>query len=263
MTEELGRLRLERPIVVLDIEATGLDPAYERIVEIALIRVGPNGKRIPFRRLVDPGIPIPAEATRIHGIDDARVKGAPRFEEIAPDVLDHLSDADLVGFNHVRFDLPILREEFRRANVEWDWRSPRIVDVQAIYHRMEPRDLSAAVRFYCGRELTGAHGALADVEGTLDVFLAQLQRYPELPGGVEELDALFDRKDDRYVDRDRRFLWRDGEPAFAFGLHRGKLLRTVAEEDPDHLDWILRKDFSDEVKGIVTDALRGMIRRRG
>jgi len=262
MKQDLGRLKLDRPLVVLDMEATGLDPFLERIVEIALIRVSPNGHREDFHSLVNPEVPIPLEAIAVHRIDNEKVKGAPTFPEIALDVKDLLEGADLGGFSHRRFDLPLLREEFRRAKIEWDWTGVRLVDAQAIYHRMEPRDLTAAVRFYCGRELAGAHGAAADTEATLDVLVAQLGHYPELPTDVAGLDELFNRMDDRFVDRERRFFWRDGEPVFNFGDLKGKSLRQVAENDPDYLDWVLRKNFSDEVKAIVGDALKGNIRRR-
>ena len=262
MKQDLGRLQLDRPLVVLDLEATGLDPFLERIVEIALLRVAPNGHREEFHSLVNPEVPIPVESTAVHRIDNEKVKGAPTFSEIALVVKDMLEGADLGGFNHRRFDLPLLREEFRRAKIEWDWGGVRLVDAQAIYHKMEPRDLSAAFRFYCQRELEGAHGALPDTRATLDILIAQLSHYPELPGDVAGLDELFNRRDDRFVDRERRFFWRDGEPVFNFGDHKGKPLREVVDNDPDYLDWILRKNFSDEVKAIVNDALKGAIRRR-
>ncbi|MEZ4649772.1 MAG: 3'-5' exonuclease [Candidatus Eisenbacteria bacterium] len=262
MEQGLGRLRLERPLVILDLEATGLDITFERIVEIAVLRVSPNGHREEFHTYVNPEMSIPVEATQVHRIDDQMVAGAPTFAEIADRVFDMLVGADLAGFNHVRFDLPLLREEFRRARIDWDWGGVRLLDAQAIYHKMEPRDLSAAYRFYCRRELEGAHGALADTRATLEVLVAQLDHYPQLPADVADLDEQFGRRDDRFVDRERRFFWRDGEPSFNFGDHKGKSLREVADEFPDYLDWILRKNFSDEVKAICQDALRGTIRKR-
>lgn len=262
-TVSLGKLQLSRPLVTLDLEATGLDAELDRIVEIALIRVAPNGARHQFHTLVDPGVGIPEESTAVHGIDAERVKGAPSFKDIGEDVLDFLRDADLCGFNHRRFDLPLLRAEFRRLDIAWDYeKDVNLVDTQAIFHNKEPRDLTAAYRFYCNDELEGAHGALADAAATWQVLLAQLERYPDLPTDVPALDAAFNRRDSRFVDSERRFLWKNGEPVFNFGIHKGESLRKVAAEDPEFLDWILRKKFASDVKDIVKGALQGEIPQR-
>lgn len=254
-----GALRLERPIVFLDTETTGIDLMQDRVVEIALVRLDPSGARTEFRSLVNPEMEIPEEARRVHGISNEMVAGEPTFAELAPKLLDMLRDVDLGGYNVIRFDVPMLRNEFDRVGAPWKTEGMRIVDAQTIYHRMEPRDLSAAVRYYCGREMEGAHGALADTRATVDVLLGQLERYPALPRDVNGLDAQFNAPDRRFVDSGRKFRWRNGEPYFNFGTHRGASLREVKEKDPKYLDWIGRGEFTPEVKKLVRDSLRGII----
>ncbi len=250
-------LILDRPLVALDTETTGADTTVDRVVQLALVRLDPDGSREEFETLVNPGEPIPAEATAIHGITDEAVKFAPPFRRIAPEIVQRTAGCDLTGFNLIRFDIPLLLNEFRRAGETWDLSGVRILDAQIFYHMMEPRDLSAAYKFYCGKELKGAHGALADTRATLDVLLEQVRRYPELPDDVAGLDALCNRPDPRFVDRDRRFRWRNGEPVFNFGEHKGRLLLDVAKSSTSYLEWMLRKNFSDEVHGLIRDALSG------
>jgi DNA polymerase III subunit epsilon len=256
-THDLGQFRLERDIVFLDLETTGPDPSVDQIVQIALVRLRPDGTAEEFESLVHPGIPIPLEAQRIHGITDAMVEFAPSFKHLAPEILIRLANADLSGFNILRFDLPLLRNELERAGNAWSPEGVRIVDTQVIFHRMEPRDLSAALRFYCGRELEGAHGALADTRAALAVLLAQVGRYPDLPRDVAGLDQMFNQPDRRFVDSTRRFLWRNGEAAFNFGNRRGQTLREVAQKSPDYLQWMLDKDFPNDVKSLIRAALEG------
>lgn len=254
-------LKLERDLVFLDTETTGIDLQTDRIVEIALVWLKPDGARTEYRTLVNPEIPIPEESRRVHNISDEMVAGAPTFAELAPRLLEFLRDVDVAGYNVARFDIPILRAEFERARIDWRPEGMRVVDAQLIYHRMEPRDLSAACRFYVGRDHVGAHGALADTHASLDVLLAQLEKYPDLPRDVVGLDTLFNQPDRRFVDSGRKFKWRDGEPAFNFGHHRGKPLRQVVADDPEYMDWILAKDFPNDVKKLVKDALMGVIPR--
>lgn len=250
-------LALDRPLVALDTETTGADTVVDRIVQLALVRLEPDGTREEFETLVNPGEPIPAEATAIHGITDQDVEFAPPFRRIAAEIVTRTAGCDLAGFNLIRFDIPLLLNEFRRAGELWDLTGVRILDAQILYHMMEPRDLSAAYRFYCGRELEGAHGAMADTRATLDVLLAQVRRYPDLPDDVAGLDALCNRPDPRFVDRDRRFRWRNGEAVFNFGEHKGRSLQDVAKSNTSYLEWMLRKSFSDEVHGLIRDALSG------
>jgi len=255
-------LQLERPIVSLDLEATGVDFDFDRIVEIGLVRVSPNGAEHEYRSLINPRIPIPIETTEIHGITDDDVRGAPTFADVALDVRDFLAGADLVGYNHQRFDVPMLRREFSRADVAWDVSDCRLIDVNRIFHAMEPRTLSAAVRFFCGHDLEGAHGALADSRATLEVLRAQLERYPDLPRSIEDLDKRFNAPDPNFVDRTRRFRWRHREPHFAFGEFRGRALAAVAAERPEAIDRMLRGSFPREVKQLLEGALRGEVPRR-
>ena len=255
-------LQLERPVVSLDLEATGVDFDFDRIVEIGMVRLSPNGAEHEYRSLINPGIPIPSETTEIHGIRDEDVAAAPTFADVALDVRDFLSGADLVGYNHQRFDVPMLRREFSRSDVTWDTSGCRFVDVNRIFHAMEPRTLSAAVRFFCDRELEGAHGALADSRATLAVLQAQLERYSELPRGIEDLDKRFNAPDPNFVDRTRRFRWRHREPHFAFGEFRGRSLAQIAAERPDAIDRMLRGSFSREVKRLLEAALRGEVPTR-
>lgn len=258
-------LPLDRPLVCFDLETTGTDIATDRIVQIALIRLEPGGGRRQYSTLVDPGRPIPPAATAIHGIGDAQVREAPRFGQILPAVLEILAGADLTGFNFIRFDLPLLAEEIRRAGGELDLAGRRLIDAMTIFHRQEPRHLEAAVRFYCGRELAGAHSALADAEATLEVLEAQLARYADLPRDAEGLHAICNPHDDRYVDRTRKLRWNeDGEAVLAFGKHEGKTLPAMVRDAQDrtYLQWMLTRDFSAEVKVILNRALAGEFPRR-
>ncbi len=261
----MRRIALDRPLVVLDTETTGTDWRQDRIVEFAAVKLHPDGRRETLRTLVDPKEPIPREASAIHGITDETVRGAPTLVEAALDILRFLAGADLAGYNIHRFDLPLLKIEFDRVGMELPLEGVRVVDAQSIFFKREPRDLSAAVRFYCGKELIGAHGALADSQATLDVLLAQVERYADLPtdiGGLAAESTL--DSDDRYVDAERKFIWRHGEAHFNFGAFRGKSLREVSTSDKDRgfLKWILAKDFSEEVKGIVREALEGRYPKR-
>jgi DNA polymerase-3 subunit epsilon len=183
-------LGLERPVVFFDLEATGLDTLNDRIVEIACVRVGSDGVVSRLESRVDPQIDIPADATAVHGISAADLADAPTFAAIAPRVELFLADADLAGYNHGRYDLPLLECEFARVGMDFDWRSRRIIDVSVIFRRMEPRSLAGALRFYCGKELTSAHAATADVEATMEVLVGQFERYPDLPRDVEGLDEF-------------------------------------------------------------------------
>ena len=261
MTEryDMSGLELDRPLAVLDLETTGTDLQVDRIVEIAIVRIAPQGKAHEFHSYVDPQMRIPQESSLIHGITDERVLGAPTFAEIADRALDMLGGAVLAGYNHVRFDLPMLQREFQRAGIRWEYDGIPALDAQTIFHGREPRDLSAAYRFYCDRNLVGAHGALADARATAEVLFGELQRYPDLPRAVLELAASLAPKENRYVDSGRRFAWRHGEPHLNFGERRGASLRSLVDEDPEFLDWILERDFPRDTKALVRNALQGTI----
>lgn len=244
-------LALERPLVVFDTETTGTNPRADRIIEIACVKVLPGGGREDFVRRVNPGVPIPAASTAIHGITDADVAGAPRFRDIAPALAAFLEGADLAGYNIAGFDLPVLRVEFLRAGVAFEVAERRLVDAQRIFFAREPRHLAAAARFYCQTEHAGAHGAMADAAMTLRVLEGQLERYAELPRSVGELHDLFCAGIDQDMDPEGRFRLVNGEPTVNFGKYRGRLLRELARVEPGFLRWILKGDFSEHVKAIA------------
>lgn len=251
-----------RAIVFFDLETTGTEKMLDRIVEIAAVAVPPEGPLRVFDRRVNPGVKIPSEAAAIHGISDADVAEAPLFREIAPVLLAFLGDADLAGYNVRAFDVPLLVKEFERAGVPFSLEGRRIVDMQTIFFKKEPRDLSAALRFFAGREHAGAHGALADVVAAVEVLAGQLRRYPDLPRTLNGLQEFSSPAEGRWVDPDKRFLWRDGEAVFAFGNLKGKSLALVAETKPEYLDWMIRGDFPEPAKQIARDARRGIFPKK-
>ena len=256
-------LKLERPIVFFDIESTGLNRKTDRIVDLAMIKIHPDGSRISVVFRVDPEMPISEEATRVHGITNEDVKGCKTFRQVAPDVAAFLEGCDLAGYNLIQFDIPMLEEEFRRAGVVISLKNCRIVDAQKIFHRMEPRDLTAALAFYCGEEHTGAHGALADVEATIKVLEGQLARYSELPENVSQLADFCMPKEADTLDREGKLRWGpDGEVQINFGQNKGKSLRFLAEKDKSYLNWILNKDFPEDVKNVVRNAVNGVFPQR-
>jgi DNA polymerase-3 subunit epsilon len=257
---------LQRPVVFFDTETTGTDPASDRIIEISLIRVTPEPPHIEpaLTWRVNPGIRIPIESSRIHGIANTDVEDEPTFEQIADAVLAVVNGADLAGFNLGRFDARILQTELARVGREYDLSKVRMIDSQVIFHKREPRTLGAALQFYRGRELTNAHGALADTVATLEVFAGQLEKYDDLSTDVEVLHTLSSANNEAYCDSARRFAWRDDEPTFNFGKFRGRSLRWIAADPSErsYLRWILEGNFEEDAKLIVRDALEGRIRQR-
>jgi DNA polymerase-3 subunit epsilon len=259
----VDNLELTRSLIVLDLETTGTDPATDRIVEISVLRISPDGGRESRTRRINPGRPIPPEATAVHGIRDEDVLDEPTFRKVARGLLEFIGDADLAGFNAQRFDIPLLAREFRDCGLDLDLGRRSVVDVMTIFHRMEPRDLSAAVRFYLGREHAGAHGAEADVLATAEVLDAQLARYPDLPRGVEDLDRWCNPAPDNAVDRSGKFVWRGGDVVFAFGKNQGRTLKEVARSDRGYLQWIAGADFPEDARTIVREAMDGRYPERG
>ncbi|MGB1698333.1 MAG: exonuclease domain-containing protein [Nannocystaceae bacterium] len=255
---------LQRPVVFFDIESTGTDTQRDRIIELCLLRVSPLPVAVepPKTWRVNPTVRIPAESTRVHGIVDADVASAPTFAEIADEVISMIEGCDLAGFNISRFDIRMLQQELVRADKRFDLSRAQIVDAQVIFHKNEPRNLSAALKFYCDDELVDAHGAAADTIATLRVFAGQLARYEHLASDVGGLHELVSAMDAAYVDKSRRFVWRDNEPSFNFGKLRGKSLRAVASDpsERDYLRWIVQGSFEEDVKQLIRDALDGTIR---
>jgi DNA polymerase-3 subunit epsilon len=244
-------LKLDRPLVVFDTETTGTNPRSDRIVEIACLKIHPDGRREQWVRRLNPRMPIPPASTAIHGIGDADVKDAPTFKAVAPELARFLEGCDLAGYNISGFDLPVLRTAFLQAGVPFDVADRRLVDAQRIFFAKEPRHLSAAARFYCRVEHEGAHGALADAEMTLKVLAGQLSRYDELPRSVNELHELYCAGLDQDVDPEGRIRLVKGEPTVNFGKNRGRTLKDISREEPGFLRWILKGDFSQPVKDLA------------
>jgi DNA polymerase-3 subunit epsilon len=249
---------LDRPLAFLDLETTGLSTASDRIIELAVIRVTPQGDVLEAVRRFNPGIPIPPEATAIHGIADKDVVDEPPFSARAKSLSDLLEGCDLAGFNIRRFDLPLLLAEFKRAGVPFVIEGRRLIDSQVIFHREEPRDLSAAARYYLGRAHEEAHTALGDIRTTAAVLSAQLQKYPDLPRTLDGLHAYCDEVKPFQTELDRWFLRRDGELVFRRGKHRGNALGKIAATAPDYLRWMLgAEEMDEEVLRVVREALEG------
>ena len=251
-------MKLTRPLVVFDLETTGTWIEKDRIIEIALIKVHPDGQREEFTSRVNPAMPIPPRASEITGITDADVKDAPAFGNIAGKVLQFIGDADLSGFNVERFDLPLLSREFTDAGFQFDYSQRTIYDAQKIFHLHEKRDLSAALNFFCHKELKDAHAALADAQASLDILEEQLKRYG---GGQDQIEALKDfdyEPNNEFFDNDRKFRWWNGDLYMTFGKYaRKEPLKVIAKKDPYYLQWILDKDFPEEVKVMVQGVLNG------
>ena len=264
--ELAAHLVLTRPLVCVDLEATGVMVGHDRIVQIATASIFPGGSVTTWSSLVNPEQPIPPEATAVHGISDAMATGAPTFAQLAPTIAALLSGCDLAGYNVERFDRRMLAAEFRRAGVEDPMAGARVVDAYTIFVRNEPRGLEAALRFYEveeGQETRRAHEANSDVEATVAVLVAQLKEYPDLPRTVDALhDWLYPSNPNR-IDADGKLVWRDGVAIVAFGAQAGMSLADLAATDRSFLEWVLRKDFSDEVKAIVREALAGRFPVRG
>ena len=248
-------LNLDRPLVVFDLETTGLFPKRDRIIELGAIKVSPDGAEEERCWLLNPTVHIPEETTAIHGISDETVKDCPTFAERVDEIYAFFEGCDLAGFNSDRYDIPCLEEEFARAGRNLAVSSRRCIDVQRIYHRMEPRDLTSAVRLYLGRDHAGAHGAEADARATLEVLKAQTARYPALPKTSEEMSEFLSPRDPNAIGRNHEFLWRNGELLVNFGKRKGEALRRFLLREQNYLRWILKGDFDTEVKAVVRDLL--------
>lgn len=243
-------MQLDRAIVFFDIESTGLSVTKDKIVQISLLKIFPDKKEQSITFTINPEIPIPAEVVAIHGITDEKVKNQPKFVEVAQEIFDFVNGCDLAGFNLLKFDVPMLLEEFIRVNLELDIEKIHIIDVQAIYHKMEQRTLSAAYKFYCNQELSNAHDAEADTMATFEVFKAQLNKYDNLqkdiPGIVNFLGA------NNRVDLEGRIVKNDkGEEVFNFGKHKGRKVSQVFESEPSYYNWMMDGDFSGYTKKVI------------
>ena len=256
------KLALKNPIVFFDLETTGTNIVSDRIVEIAYLKIYPNGNEESKRYLVNPEMPIPHEVTAIHGISDEDVKNEPVFKELAKIIAKDIEGCDLAGYNSARFDLPLLAEEFLRANVDIDLAKRKMIDVQVIFHKMEQRTLSAAYKFYCNSELTNAHTAEADTRATYEVLKAQLDRYDNLKNDVAFL-ADFSAQH-KNADLAGRIIFNDkNEEVFNFGKYKGRRAEDVLNEDMGYYGWIMNGDFSLYTKKVLTEVkLRGFSTKR-
>lgn len=244
----MAQLLLERPLVFFDLETTGTDVATDRIVEISLLKVYPNNTpNQQLHRYVNPGVPIPPEATAVHGITNEQVANAPTWQTVALEVAGFIEGCDLGGYNCAKFDIPLLAEEFLRVNVPVDLRSRRVVDVQVIFHKKEQRTLSAAYQFYCNKTLTDAHTAAADTQATYEVLLGQLDRYPDLPTDVNGLEKF--TKYNNNVDFAGRMVYNEaGEEVINFGKYKGQKAVDILKRDPGYFNWIMEGSFAKDTK---------------
>ena len=244
-------LNLRKPLVILDLETTGVSIASDRIVEFSALKVSPGGAEEWLTLRINPGIPISPEATRIHGITDADVANEPHFKDVAKKIAAFLEGCDLAGFNSMKFDIPILCEEFLRVNVDFNPARHRYVDVQVIFHKKEQRTLSAAYKFYCQRELENAHSAQADTAATYEILKAQLDRYPDLENDIEKLSSFSAFNNN--ADLAGRIVFNEqGVEVFNFGKHKGKPVEMVFKEEPSYYSWMMNGDFPLNTKQVLT-----------
>lgn len=257
------QLALRKPLAFFDLETTGVNIAKDRIIDICIAKALPGGEVVIKSQRVHPGMPIPLESSLIHGIYDDDVKDAPPFKTVARTLAQFLEGCDLAGFNCNRFDVPLLVEEFLRANVDFDVRNRRLVDAQRIFHLMEPRNLTAAYKFYCSKELVGAHGAEADTLATLEVLNAQVQRYRGMVARTDSgEDVVFDNDMDilhgltanKNVDLAGRIVINEnGEEVFNFGKHKGLPVLDVLKKEPSFYDWMQKGEFPLDTKRRLTE----------
>ena len=245
-------LNLKRPIVFFDLETTGVDTSKDRIVEISMIKVMPDGSKDVKTRRINPEMPIPAEASAVHGITDEDVKNEPTFRQLAKSLAQFIQGCDFGGFNSNRFDLPVLVEEFLRAGVDVDLKRRKFVDVQNIFHKKEQRTLVAAYKFYCDKDLTDAHSAAADTMATYEVLCAQLDRYDDLENDIDFLAEYSERE--KVVDYAGRIIYNDkGEEVFGFGKYRGQKVEEVFRREPSYYAWMMEGDFPLNTKKVITE----------
>ena len=244
-------LQLTKPLAFIDLETTGINLSTDRIIEIAIVKVLTDGKRSVKRKLINPQIPIPKQSTDLHGITNEMVKDAPVFKEVAQELKQMLDGCDIGGYNSNRFDIPMLVEEFLRAEVDFDMKGRRLLDVQNIFHRMEQRTLSAAYKFYCNKVLDGAHSAEVDATATHEILIAQLERYPDLGTSIDSVLKLIG--EEPIVDFARRFIMENGVEIFNFGKYKGRAVADVLRSEPQYYDWMMKGDFPQYTKQKLTE----------
>jgi len=244
-------LNLSKPICFFDLETTGVNISKDRIVEISILKVFPNGNKESKTWLVNPEIPIPKEVSLIHGVTDERIANEPTFKELSKEISALIKDSDLAGFNSNRFDIPLLAEEMLRAGLDFDMKNRLAVDVQTIFHKMEQRTLGAAYKFYCNKDLENAHSAEADTNATYEVLKAQIERYDEIENDAKFLAEFSSRKKSAdfagFINYNK-----EGEECFSFGKHKGKKVLDVMEQEPGYFGWLLNADFPLYTKKVLT-----------
>jgi len=245
-------LKLKRPIVFLDLETTGINVSTDRIVEISLLKISPNGKEQWMTTRVNPEMPIPPKVIAIHGITDSDVADAPTFREIAKKLAIFLEGCDLAGYNSIKFDIPLLAEEFLRTDIDFNFRKRKYVDVQVIFHKKEQRTLAAAMQFYCKKEIENAHSAKADTAATYEVLKAQLDRYTDLENNIEKL-ADFSSYGNIADFAGRIIIDENGVEVFNFGKHKGRSVEEVFKEEPSYYSWMMNGDFPLYTKKVLTE----------
>ena len=250
----MRNLNIERPVVFFDLETTGISVPVDRIVEVTAVRLTPEGKREVWSNRMNPGRPIPKSATDVHGITDEDVAGLPEFDYYAGQLLEFIGDADLGGFGISRLDIPLLEAEFRRVGLDFSRRGRRILDAQILFHMLEPRDLSAAHRKYCGVELENAHASEADVEASIAVLDGMLDVHADLPRNVDGLNALCNSEQENWIDSQGKFQWANGVPVLGFGKYKGVSVKDV---DRGYLDWMVKSDFAPDTKDVARRVLQG------
>lgn len=251
-------IKLHKPLAFFDLETTGITVGADRIVEISILKLMPDGSKSVLTKRVNPEIPIPEGASKVHGIYDKDVANEPTFKQVAPEISAFIGNADLAGYNSNKFDIPMLVDEFLRVEIAFDMKGRRMVDVQNIFHKMEQRTLAAAYKFYCQKEIENAHSAEADIMATYEVFVAQLERYPDLAKDVDGLHQFTAMTQN--VDLAGRIVFNEKkEEVFNFGKHKGRSVAEVFEKEPSYYDWMLKGDFPAETKQVLTALrLRGL-----
>ncbi|BFG69854.1 3'-5' exonuclease [Sediminibacterium sp. KACHI17] len=255
------KLQLTRPLAFIDLETTGVNISLDRIVEIAIVKINPDGTQQVKRKLINPMMPIPKGASDVHGITDDMVKDAPTFKQVANEIKQFIDHCDIGGYNSNRFDIPMLIEEFLRVGIDFSTDGRKLVDVQKVFHMMEQRTLSAAYKFYCQKTLEGAHSAEVDATATWEVLEAQVERYPQIGNTVESI-VKFTGEDD-IVDFARRFIRENGVEVFNFGKHKGKPVTQVLKEEPQYYDWMMKGDFPMNTKQKLTEILNRTLLKKG
>jgi len=252
MHDNRMELNLKRPLAFFDLETTGINIARDRIVEISVVKIHPGGREEWFTKRLNPGMPISPQASEVHGITDDDVKDCPSFREIGKNLAKFLEGCDLAGYNAIRFDIPLLAEEFLREGIDFDIRKRKYIDVQVIFHKKEQRTLSAAYIFYCKRELSNAHSARADTEATYEILKAQIQRYDDLENDVDEL-AKFSHYS-KFADLAGRIVYNSkGQEVFNFGKHKGKPVEEILRNEPSYFAWMMEGDFPEYTKKVLTE----------